>query len=105
MKQNKTSQEMKRSRSKSLTPRQIAELVKIWNQHTYDELAVNFGVSKSSIINAGDEIREQNPDLCPKKEMTLKHRVSMGLAIFSELARGATDPEQGQEMIKGPWVT
>jgi len=70
-----------------------------------DELAVNFGVSKSSIINAGDEIREQNPDLCPKKEMTLKHRVSMGLAIFSELARGATDPEQGQEMIKGPWVT
>ena len=82
----KTMPEKKKSK-KSLTPDDIARMIKEWDDKTTGEWAEEFGVSYQTILKMAEAIRKEDKTLCPKKPKKARTRADMakaGIALFKK---------------------
>jgi hypothetical protein len=102
MPQSKKSAETKRKRAKSLTAEQIKELIKMWPDHSVDEVAANFGVSNAVIEKIAREVRKQNPEHCQKKINDLAKKVGLALRQLAAERKGDDqDSSPGNALSEG----
>lgn len=50
-----------------LTPMQVAEMIKTWDDKTVEEFAELFSVGPGTIVGMAKEVRKADPALCPSK--------------------------------------
>ncbi|MCD4812034.1 hypothetical protein K8R14_05600 [bacterium] len=76
-----------RSTKKSLTPEDIARMIKDWDDKTTGEWAVEFGVSYQTVLKMAEVIRKEDAALCPSKPKKARTRVDIakaGIALYKK---------------------
>ncbi len=56
-----------RKKAGRMTPVQVAEMIKTWNDKSVEEFAELFGVGPSTVMGMSKEVRKADPSLCPAK--------------------------------------
>jgi len=74
-KKEEVTEKVRRPRGKMLSSEQVAEMVKLWDGKTIDELAEHFGVQPSTINNIGATVRKMNSKYCQTKGRVSRKRV------------------------------
>ena len=86
-KKDKTPDKKKAASKKSLTPEDIARMIKEWDDKTTVEWAEEFGVAYQTVLNMAKVIREQDKSLCPPKPKKARTRADIakaGIALFKK---------------------
>jgi hypothetical protein len=74
-KEEATEPKVRRPKGKMMTSEQVAEMIKLWDSKTIDELAAYFTVQPSTINNMGATIRKMNPKFCETKGRISRKRI------------------------------
>jgi len=86
-KNGKTTEKKKTTSKKSLTPDNIARMIKEWDDKTTDEWAKEFGVSYQTVLHMVKEIHKEDDKLCPPKKKKGRTRADIakaGIALYRE---------------------
>ena len=73
-KKYKTTDKKKTASKKSLSPEEIARMIKEWDDKTTAEWAKEFDVSYQTILKMADAIRQEDETLCPPKPKKARTR-------------------------------
>ena len=86
-KKGKTAEKKEASPKKSLTPENIARMIKEWDDRTTGEWADEFGVSYQTILKMAEVIRKEDAALCPPKPKKARTRADIakaGIALYKK---------------------
>lgn len=86
-KKDKTSDKKKATSKKSLTPENIARMIKEWDDKTTAEWAEEFGVSYQTVLFMVKAIHKEDKTLCPPKPKKARTRADIakaGIALFKK---------------------
>lgn len=76
---------MEKKSKKYLSTDEKKELVTIWDELTYDELAHKFEVNRNTIIKWGETFNSLNKEKCIKKPIRKRNRVDGAKDILKEM--------------------
>jgi len=86
-KKGKTAEKKEASPKKSLTPENIARMIKEWDDKTTGEWADEFGVSYQTVLKMAETIRKEDAELCPPKPKKARTRTDIakaGIALYKK---------------------
>ena len=86
-KKGKTAEKKEASPKKSLTPENIARMIKEWDDKTTGEWADEFGVSYQTVLKMAEVIRKEDAALCPPKPKKARTRADIakaGIALYKK---------------------
>jgi hypothetical protein len=86
-KKGETAEKKARATKKSLTPENIARMIKEWDNKTTGEWADEFGVSYQTILKMAEVIRKEDAALCPPKPKKARTRADIakaGIALYKK---------------------
>ena len=86
-KKGETAEKKARATKKSLTPEDIARMIKEWDDKTTGEWADEFGVSYQTILKMAEVIRKEDAALCPPKPKKARTRADIakaGIALYKK---------------------
>ena len=87
-KKGETAEKKARATKKSLTPEDIARMIKEWDDKTTGEWADEFGVSYQTVLKMAEVIRKEDDSLCPPKPKKARTRTDIakaGIALYKKM--------------------